>query len=274
MKDEPCVRFLQWALPQLQMRWPGFRRVYGQVCKRLARRVKDLGLAGLAAYHDYLETHPQEWSVLDQICQVTVTRFYRDKMMFEFLSQEVLPTLARQAIAQGHQRLAVWSIGCGSGEEPYSINLLWQIRLQAQFPALRLHILATEAKAELKTRYEQACYDHGTIKNLPAEWQEKGFTRCADQFCLKAEYRQDVQFAQQDIRKVMPGEKFDVILCRNLVFTYYEETLQQKILANLQQRLKPGGALVIGIHERLPAVVNGFASWSDKLRIYRNMGRQ
>lgn len=272
MKDEACVRFLQWALPQLHMRWPGFRRVHGQVCKRIARRLNTLQIEGLDNYQRYLKTHQQEWQVLDSLCQITITRFYRDKMMFIFLAADVLPEQARQTMAQGKQQLTVWSVGCGSGEEPYSVSLIWQLQLQAQFPSLPLRIVATEANANLRQRFEKACYAYNSIKNLPAVWREQVFSQQADQYCLKPEYRGDIQFIQQDIREKIPSETFDLILCRNLVFTYFDEDLQRAILAKLQQVLRPGGALVLGIHERLPEGAMGFEVWSDKLRIYRKLG--
>ena len=78
MADAECVAFLQWALPRLDLRWQGFRKVHGQVCKRLKRRTKQLGLEGFDAYRERLAGDPDEWAVLDGMCHITVSRFYRD----------------------------------------------------------------------------------------------------------------------------------------------------------------------------------------------------
>lgn len=80
---------------------------------------------------------------------------------------------------------------------------------------------------------------------------------------------------QQDVREIIPTETFDLVLCRNLVFTYFDEDLQCSTLDRMQAALRPDGALVIGIHEHLPEGVGGFSEWSAKLRIYRklNAGR-
>lgn len=75
MKDTECVEFLQWALPRLHMRWQGFRKVRGQVCKRIGRRIRELNLGEGADYRTYLESHPAEWSVLDDLCRITISRF-------------------------------------------------------------------------------------------------------------------------------------------------------------------------------------------------------
>ena len=121
----------------------------------------------------------------------------------------------------------------------------------------------------MQQRFEQACYAFNSIKNLPSSWREEVFEQLGDQYCLKPGYRGDIEFRQQDIRESKPDEHFDLILCRNLVFTYYDTDLQQKMLAKLQKALIAGGALIIGIHEQLPEESNGFKTWSDKLRVYR-----
>jgi len=104
MTDQDCVRFLQWALPQLQLRWPGFRRVRRQVCKRIDRRLRTLELADLAAYQEYLSHHSEEWRYLDALCRITISRFYRDREVFQRLERQVLPELARNARARGESR--------------------------------------------------------------------------------------------------------------------------------------------------------------------------
>jgi len=104
--DRYCVTFLQWALPQLRMRWRGFRRVRRQVCRRLAKRLADLGLPDLAAYRAFLLVHPEEWKRVDAACRITISRLYRDRSVFDVLAQEVLPELA--AAAQAARSSSRW----------------------------------------------------------------------------------------------------------------------------------------------------------------------
>ena len=75
MSDADCTAFLQWALPRLNLRWPGFRKVHRQVCKRLKRRMSELQLTDFAAYRARLEADPAEWQILDQSCHITISRF-------------------------------------------------------------------------------------------------------------------------------------------------------------------------------------------------------
>jgi chemotaxis protein methyltransferase CheR len=83
IRDPDGVQFLQWGLPRLHLRWPGFRKVRRQVYKRLNRRMLDLQLSGLDEYRVYLENHPTEWAILDTLCWISISRFYRDKGVFQ-----------------------------------------------------------------------------------------------------------------------------------------------------------------------------------------------
>ena len=118
MRDAECVAFLQWALPRLRLRWAGFRKVRRQVCRRIQRRMRELDLGDFAAYRTLLETHAEEWGTLDGMCRITISRFCRDKAVFEVLASTVLPELARRALSRDRAMVTVWSAGCGSGEEP------------------------------------------------------------------------------------------------------------------------------------------------------------
>jgi len=134
MNDSQCIQFLQWALPRLGMRWAGFRKVRRQVCNRARRRASELGLSDLSTYRTYLEAHPEEWTVLDGLTPITISRFYRDRGTFEFLAHEVVPTLSSQASARNSNTLYVWSAGCASGEEPYTLAIIWELELAHRFP--------------------------------------------------------------------------------------------------------------------------------------------
>ena len=89
MDDRDCIAFLQWALPQQELRWPNFRKVRRQVCKRLTQRIGELGLDGFAAYRRRLEADPAEWRAFDECCYITISRFFRDKGVFEVLRKRV-----------------------------------------------------------------------------------------------------------------------------------------------------------------------------------------
>ena len=269
MRDRDCVEFLQWALPRLQLRWPGYRRVRGTVCKRVGRRLRALGLGSVEAYRDFLAACPQEWRHLESFCRIPISRFWRDRGVFERLGREVLPELAR---VRGGRSVRCWSAGCASGEEAYSLRILWREEVQPAFPETDISVLGTDAEPAMIARAEAACYGAGSLKDLPAGWRERAFESDDGAYRLKPELKQGVHFRLQDIREAQPEGPFDLILCRNLVFTYFEAPLQKELLARLDGRLRAGGVLVIGAHERLPAGAPGTARL-DALPIYRKAAR-
>jgi chemotaxis protein methyltransferase CheR len=271
VRDQACVHFLQWALPQLHMRWEGFRKVHKRVCKGLARRLNELQLADLAAYRMRLAADPEEWQVLDGLCRVVISRYFRDKLVFNALAEQVLPAMASQARHTGQQLLNCWSIGSASGEEPYTLAILWDELLAPHFPELTLRILATELDPVLLQRSARACYPPSAVRNLPEAMRSVAFTANDDLYCLKPAFRTMVEFRRQDIRSAMPDECFALILCRNLVFTYYDAALQRRILRQLIDRLLPGGWLVLGVREQLPPGEPGLETVSRRLGLYRKV---
>lgn len=270
MKDSECIEFLQWSLPKLRMRWPGFRKVRRQVCRRIKRRLSELELSGSSDYRHHLDTHPEEWSKLDSMCRITISKFYRDRGLFEHLETEELQEIAKKAISTGDQEFRCWSIGSASGEEAYTLVLIWELRLESRFPGLELRIIATDSDPNMIRRGEAGCYGAGSMKDLPEELMEAGFDRSGEQLCIKDRFKKQVTFLTQDIREAMPDGPFQIILCRNLVFTYFDEGLQRKILERLADRLIPGGLLVTGIHETIPGGVdNLFVRIAPHMGIYR-----
>ena len=269
MKDTACVDFLQWALPQLNLRWPGFRKVRRQVCKRIDRRCRELGLPDVAAYRVYLETQPQEWTILDTLCRISISRFYRDRGVFDSLRQVILPALAELALSRSDPELRCWCIGCASGEEVYTLNLVWHLELQARFPGLAGRIVATDADPQLLQRAQAGCYPTSSLKELPSGWRETAFVEIGEEYCLRDGFKTGVDFRRQDIRVEQPEESFHLILCRNSVLTYFEEPLQRQVLNRLVQPLLRGGALVIGKTEHLPSGEFGLSEWMPNQGIYR-----
>ena len=254
MRDTDCIAFLQWALPEMGFRWPGFRKVRRQVCKRVGRRLRELELADLGVYREHLEACPDEWKVLDGCCRITISRYFRDLEVYRQLGDQVLPALAQQVTSQGGKTLRVWSAGCGAGDEPYSLSILTR---HAQDPHLRqvtVRIHATDSDVVQLERARTAIYPPGCLHDIPELLREAAFERLGQgRLRLREIYREGVDFVSQDLRQTMPDGPFHLILCRNLAFTYFADAIQRDVLAGLLQRLDVGGYLVIGSHEQLPA---------------------
>jgi chemotaxis protein methyltransferase CheR len=249
------------------MRWAGFRKVRRQVCRRIARRMEEMGCADTEAYRTHLARHEEEWRVLDGLCRVTISRFYRDRHVFDALRTVVLPELARRAQARRASELRSWSAGCASGEEPYTLLLIWRLELELRFPGVPLTVLGTDTDPVLLGRAKRACYPESSLRDLPEPWKDRAFSVAGEELCLDERFQAGVDFRLQDVREERPEGCFDLILCRNLVFTYFEPPLQREIQSTLADRLVPGGALVVGARETpLPG---DFEPWRARAGVYQ-----
>jgi chemotaxis protein methyltransferase CheR len=236
---------LQWALPRLGLRWQGFKNVRRQVCRRVASRIQELGL-DVAAYRRRLEEDPDERRAFDALCFVTISRFYRDHRVFDALEHEFLPGLAAE-----RRHLRAWSAGCASGEEPYTLAMLWKLRLAPRFPEGDLEIVATDFNAEVLARAERGTYEEGSLRELPPALLDPGFELQNGLFRVRDAFR-TIHFERRDIRTWQPDGPLDLVLCRNSAFTYFDEASRIAFLERLIEHLNPGGVLVVGAQERIP----------------------
>ena len=262
VKDTECVAFLQWALPRLRLGWPGYRKVRRQVCKRIARRIKALGLEDIQAYRARLEVEPSEWTALDGLTRITISRFYRERDAFDYLCETVLPSLGATV---SPAPVRIWSAGCAAGEEPYTLAIAAHDR------GISVRIVATDADAHQLERARWGRYRESSLKDLPPHWRASAFEHEGDDWVLEEEVRRRVAFVPQDIREIMPEGRFHLILCRYLVFTYFDASLQRELATRLRHRIAPGGFVVLGKHERWPVDVSGLVEVRPGLRVYERV---
>jgi chemotaxis protein methyltransferase CheR len=271
VKDTDCIAFLQWALPRLDLRWLGFRKVRRRVCRRIARRVADLGLGDLAAYRQQLEADPAEWQALDDCCRITISRFFRDRRVFDILRANVLPDVAANAAREGREA-RIWSAGCASAEEPYTLKILWDLEIARSYPCVPLLLIATDIDARMLARAHQGLFEATSLRELPPRFIEEAFDRTDDRYCVKARFRQGIDFLVQDLRAQAPAGPFDLVSCRNVAFTYFAERLQRQTLVRILTQLSPDAYLVIGTHERIPGGDFGLAPVRGAPQIFQRTG--
>ncbi|NIR61672.1 MAG: hypothetical protein GWO02_20380, partial [Gammaproteobacteria bacterium] len=175
------------------------------------------------------------------------------------------------ALEAGRSELCAWSAGCGCGEEPYSLALLWRFDVAERLPGISLGILGTDIDARLLERARESTYPGGCLKELPRDWLAAAFEKTDGAFRLKESYGRQVSFREHDIRDGPPNGPFDLILCRNLAFTYFDRNWQLEVADRLRDAMVESGALVLGRGETLPAQAAGFTAWSAEHGVHRRI---
>ena len=198
-----------------------------------------------------LETDPREWRVLDDCCHITISRFLRDRVIFEDLQKRVLPDIAKRAKQEGRDAFC-WSAGCAAGEEAYTLKILWDIEVVRSCPGVSLSIIATDVDEIMLSRAREACFEQTSLRELPPHLVRQGFDQVGLLFCVRPQHREGIDFLHQDLRLEAPTPLFDLILCRYVAFTYFALPLQHQVFARIVERLLPNGYFVIGTHEELP----------------------
>jgi len=160
--------------------------------------MEQVGCADVEAYRAHLARHEEEWRVLDGLCRITISRFYRDRHVFDALRTVVLPELARRAQARRASGLRCWSAGCASGEEPYTLLLIWHLELEHRFPEVPLTVVATDSDGVLLARARRACYPGSSLRDLPGSWKELAFSLAGEELCLDEHFQAGVDFRLQD----------------------------------------------------------------------------
>jgi chemotaxis methyl-accepting protein methylase len=240
--------FIKEAAPLLDLQWRRFKR--GGIKRKVERRITELGLSNFEDYLLKIKRDPEEKSCLSQILTVTITRFFRDKEVFDILENSIIPAILKNK--KGKDEFKIWSVGCANGEEPYSLSILWREKFEKILPQIRLTILATDINENLLERAREGKYKKSSLKEVPEEIFQRYFKIENGFYILDRSIRESVEFKKYDI---IHGELFsgmDIIFCRNLAFTYFSKECQMNVLKKIARSLNEGGYLIIGKDESLP----------------------
>jgi chemotaxis methyl-accepting protein methylase len=240
-------QFVKETAPLLDLQWRRFKR--GGIKRKVERRITELGLSRFEDYLLRMKNDPDEKSCLSQILTVTITRFFRDKEVFDTLENSVLPSMVGR---KGAGDLKIWSIGCANGEEPYSLSMLWKERFEKNFPLIHFTILATDINENLLARAREGRYKKSSLKEVP-DGIFRGFFEVGNEFyVLDRAVRESVEFKKHDIVHEESFFGMDIVFCRNLAFTYFSQSCQMNVLKKIAASLEEKGYLIIGKDESLP----------------------
>ncbi len=228
---------------------------------RLRKRVRELGLASFGEYYAHVVGDEAERTrMLDRI-STNETRFFREPQQLRFLSERVLPRLrGRAADDLRSRRLRVWSAGCSTGEEPYTIAMIAREQLPAG-EGWEIEILATDLSTRVLARAEEGCYSIERAPEIPESslrsWMLRGVRSREGWMCVAPELRALVRFARLNLcTDLYPSGPFDLVLCRN-VLIYFDGTTRERVVERLIEQLSPDGLLLLGHAEGLSASLHG-----------------
>jgi chemotaxis protein methyltransferase CheR len=238
--------FLKEAAPLLGLQWRPFHR--RGIKRKVERRVAEIGLSGFEEYLLRVKKDFEEHLLLSKLLTVTISRFFRDKEVFDTLNQSIFPDLLRQ----DRWELRIWCIGCASGEEPYSLALLWREQCEKSWPQVRLTVLATDADENMLERAKKGAYKNSSLNEVPEGTVGKFFKKEGGVYILDQTLRESIEFRKHDILHREPFLGMDLVCCRNLAFTYFSKESQMEVLKKIALSLKEKGYLVIGKEESLP----------------------
>jgi chemotaxis methyl-accepting protein methylase len=238
--------FLREVTALLGLQWRPFHRK--GIKREVERRVADAGLSGFKEYILEVKKDSAEQLLLSRILKVTISRFFRDKEVFHTLSQSIVPDLLKEDSSE----LRIWCIGCANGEEPYCLALLWKENFEQTRPEVHPSILATDIDENLLERAREGTYKNSSLKEVPEGTVRKFFKKEGGFYILDPTIRGSIEFKVHDILHEEPFLGMDIVLCRNLAFTYFSKGSQIGVLKKIALSLKEKGYLVIGKKESLP----------------------
>lgn len=241
--------FLREVAPSRGLQWRPFKR------KGIERRVKDrIVQIGLSHFEEYLlkiKKDPEEQNHISKILTVTISRFFRDREVFHAIGYSIIPTLLEE---KNKKDFKIWSIGCASGEEPYSLSILWKERFEKIWPQIHFSILATDIGESLLERAKKGRYKKSSLKEV-SEDILKGYFKMDNGFYILGQaVRKCIEFKRHDIIHEEPFSEMDMVFCRNLAFTYFSKGSQMDMFKKIAGSLREKGYLVIGKDESLPLI--------------------
>lgn len=233
--------------------------------RRVMRRMQVVNVATFDEYHDYLQVHQEEFAALFNTILINVTSFFRDPDVWDYLRAEVLPGLP--AVMSG-EPIRIWSAGCASGEEPYSIAMCFAELLGVDGLRDRVKIYATDADEQALAEARAGTYSARAIAGAPAELAAKYFESVGPNHAVHRELRRAVIFGRHDLLQDAPISRVDLLFCRNTLM-YFNSDAQARILNRFLYSLNTGGTVVLGRAEMLFSHASTFAPVDLKRRVFR-----
>ncbi len=241
--------------------------------RRLARQMNLNGYRNYTEYLARLAEDPAEFDRLVQTFLIKVTHFFRDPELFAELRDTIVPEIIEDAQARGSRELRIWSAGCSTGEEAYSIAILVVEALRGVAESFNVRIFATDVDDAAISFARRGLYPPEGLAQIEPELVERYFTRVEGGWEVAKSIRALTVFGQHDLAQRAPFPRIDLALCRN-VLIYFSKELQQRTLQVFAFSLRNGGYLALGKSETTNPLGQYFAVVNPALRIFRRYGER
>nr|RNJ65723.1 MAG: PAS domain-containing protein [Leptolyngbya sp. IPPAS B-1204] len=271
MTDSPNTEFealLDYIRRSRGFDFTGYKR--SSLTRRVNKRMQTVDIQGYGNYLDYLEVHPEEFNHLFNTLLINVTAFFRDRPAWDHLSSEILPHILHARDPK--EPIRVWTAGCASGEEAYTIAIMLAELLGVEQFRERVKIYATDVDEEALNQARQATYLGPELHGLTAEQIEQFFEQNEDRYTFRKDLRRAVIFGRHDLIQDAPISKIDLLVCRNTLMYFNAET-QSRILARFHFALRDGGFIFLGKAEMLLTHSNLFTPVQLRYRIFTKVAK-
>ncbi|MCW2631293.1 MAG: cheR [Pseudonocardia sp.] len=246
----------------------GYKR--SSLTRRIQRRMSEVGAASYGDYLDYLELHSSEFTALFNTILINVTSFFRDVDVWEYLQTTTVPALLERK--KPGSPIRIWSAGCASGEEAYTLAMLLAEALGPEEYRQRVKIYATDVDEEGLAQARQASYTERDIRPVPEELQSRYFEQVNGRFVFRKELRRSVIFGRNDLVQDAPISRIDLLVCRNTLMYFTAET-QARILSRFHFALTLDGVLFLGKAEMMLSHGALFKPIELKRRVFAKVPR-
>jgi len=241
----------------------GYKRA--SLTRRVQKRMQSIGITGFGEYLDYLEVYPEEFSALFNVILINVTSFFRDTHVWEYMAGEILPHIIGNKLVV--EPIRVWSAGCASGEEAYTVAMILAETLGLEQFRARVKIYATDVDDEALSYARLASYSEKEVAGVPPEMLEKYFEKSGRRFVFHKDLRHSIIFGRHDLSHDAPISRIDLLICRNALM-YFNVEAQSKILNRFHFALSDGGYLFLGKAEMLLTHTYLFSPVDLKRRVF------
>jgi two-component system, chemotaxis family, CheB/CheR fusion protein len=257
---------LQFVKDSRGFDFTGYKR--SSIERRVAKRMGEVGTDRHEDYVDYLQMHGDEFAALFNTLLINVTGFFRDPQTWEYLASEIVPQLV--AARPADTPLRVWSAGCASGEEAYTLAMVFARVLGDDAFRDRVKIYATDVDEEALDSARLGTYLPRQIEDVPREAIERFFERTGQRYVFRKDLRRAVIFGRNDLVQDAPISRIDLLVCRNTLMYFNAET-QSQILRRFHFALDDDGVLLLGKSEMLITHNDLFTPVDLKRRVFRKV---